>query len=128
MNIINSIISILTLIFSAGTFGFSLYEKCERRKAHLNGSISFKPNIDGVLTIKNSGQAIARNVRLECLNDSIDIFHRHDMILPCDIPPQESININICFYEGYKPRIHVRFIWDDNSDKNNIEEQVLSLR
>lgn len=102
-------------------------EDLESKKAAIRGNIV--KGIKGKRTLKvyNSGRAIARNIRIEGL-DVEGLFHRADEVFPYELMnPQDYTEVNIMLFNNCAPTIKLKYIWDDESGKNNEFEQVLTL-
>ena len=102
-------------------------EDLESKKAAIRGNIV--KGLKGKMTLKvyNSGRAIARNIRIEGL-DVEGLFHRADEVFPYELMnPQDYTEVNIMLFNNCAPTIKLKYIWDDESGKNNEFEQVLTL-
>lgn len=102
-------------------------EDLESKKAAIRGNIV--KGLKGKRTLKvcNSGRAIARNIRIEGL-DVEGLFHRADEVFPYELMnPQDYTEVNIMLFNNCAPTIKLKYIWDDESGKNNEFEQVLTL-
>lgn len=102
-------------------------EDLESKKAAIRGNIV--KNLKGNRTLKvyNSGRAIARNIRIEGLGVE-GLFHRADEVFPYELMnPQDYTEVNIMLFNNCAPTIKLKYIWDDESGKNNEFEQVLTL-
>ena len=146
MEIWSLIISILALLFSAFTYlmhdkklkvqerkineyQLRLFEKedIENQKAAIRGNIVKGLKGNRALKVFNSGRATARNIRIDGL-DVNGLFHRADELFPYELMnPQDYTEIFICPTLGCPHTIKLKYIWDDESGKNNEYEQVLTL-
>lgn len=152
MNISN-LISIISLIFSVFAFYYSRKykeiesklnkleiekikeEKIEKKKANIVAEFVKinKPNssISNKLQIKNIGNIAAKNIRIELLEkkQGIDILEKSK--LPLDkLYPKQSVNLiaSISFsVSGSTPKIKIKFIWDDDFQKNREEIQEVLI-
>ena len=146
MEIWSLIIAILALLFSAFTYlkhdkklkdqarkineyQVKKIEKddLESKKAAIRGNIV--KGLKGNRTIKvyNSGRAIARNIRIEGL-DVEGLFHRADEVFPYELMnPQDYTEVNIMLSSNCSPTVKLKYIWDDESGKDNEYEQVLTI-
>ena len=99
----------------------------ESKKVAIRGNIVKGLKGKGTLKVYNSGRAIARNIRIEGL-DVEGLFHRADEVFPYELMnPQDYTEVNIMLFNNCAPTIKLKYIWDDESGKNNEFEQVLTL-
>lgn len=102
-------------------------EDLESKKAAIRGNIVKGLKGNRTLKVYNSGRAIARNIRIEGL-DVEGLFHRADEVFPYELMnPQDYTEVNIMLFNNCAPTIKLKYIWDDESGKNNEFEQVLTL-
>ena len=102
-------------------------EDLESKKAAIRGNIVKGLKGKRTLKVYNSGRAIARNIRIEGL-DVEGLFHRADEVFPYELMnPQDYTEVNIMLFNNCAPTIKLKYIWDDESGKNNEFEQVLTL-
>ena len=102
-------------------------EDLESKKAAIRGNIVKGLKGHRTLKVYNSGRAIARNIRIEGL-DVEGLFHRADEVFPYELMnPQDYTEVNIMLFNNCAPTIKLKYIWDDESGKNNEFEQVLTL-
>lgn len=102
-------------------------EDLESKKAAIRGNIVKGLKGNRTLKVYNSGRAIARNIRIEGLGVE-GLFHRADEVFPYELMnPQDYTEINIMLFNNCSPTIKLKYIWDDESGKNNEFEQVLTL-
>lgn len=102
-------------------------EDLESKKAAIRGNIVKGLKGKRTLKVYNSGRAIARNIRVEGL-DVEGLFHRADEVFPYELMnPQDYTEVNIMLFNNCAPTIKLKYIWDDESGKNNEFEQVLTL-
>lgn len=102
-------------------------EDLESKKAAIRGNIVKGLKGKRTLKVYNSGRAIARNIRIEGL-DVEGLFHRADEVFPYELMnPQDYTEVNIMLFNNCAPTIMLKYIWDDESGKNNEFEQVLTL-
>lgn len=146
MEIWSLIIAILALLFSAFTYfkhdkklkdqerkineyQLKKIEKddLESKKAAIQGNIVKGLKGNRMLKVYNSGRAIARNIRIEGL-DVEGLFHRADEIFPYELMnPQDYTEVHIMLFNNCSPTIKLKYIWDDESGKDNEYEQVLTI-
>ena len=102
-------------------------EDLESKKAAIRGNIVKGLKGKRTLKVYNSGRAIARNIRIEGL-DVEGLFHRADEVFPYELMnPQDYTEVNIMLFNNCAPTIKLKYIWDDESGKNNEFEQALTL-
>ena len=102
-------------------------EDLESKKAAIRGNIVKGLKGKRTLKVYNSGRAIARNIRIEGL-DVEGLFHRADEVFPYELMnPQDYTEVNIMLFNNCASTIKLKYIWDDESGKNNEFEQVLTL-
>lgn len=102
-------------------------EDLESKKAAIRGNIVKGLKGKRTLKVYNSSRAIARNIRIEGL-DVEGLFHRADEVFPYELMnPQDYTEVNIMLFNNCAPTIKLKYIWDDESGKNNEFEQVLTL-
>ena len=81
-------------------------------------------NDEGVsnLTITNQGCAIAKNIRIIGLDS---LLYDVNTTLPCDLLPNEEIEITITHTKDTPSSAHIVCIWDDEySDGHKCERQL----
>ncbi len=81
------------------------------------------------LKVFNKGKAIARNVRLERLDDS-DLLMQHDIDEKFPVPILEQhqwVELLAVVHMQSAPRAHIKLIWDDDHAKDNIKELTPSV-
>lgn len=140
------IIAILALLFSAFTYlkhdkklkdqerkindyQLKKIEKddLESKKAAIRGNIIKSPKGHVTLKVYNSGRAAARNIRVEGLEIS-GLFHNAAGLLPYKLMnPQDYTEITINPLTDSLSIIDLKYIWDDESGKDNEYEQVLTI-
>lgn len=140
------IMSVLALLSSGFTFWFydrklkrqdakineyqlKQFEAAEqdRKKAQIRGNIY--PNTKGGRTFRiyNAGHSKATNIRIEGL-DNAKIAHNGRRIFPYELMnPQDYTELTLHLYIGGPSTLKVKYIWDDESGKDNEFEQVLTL-
>lgn len=101
-------------------------EESENKKALIRGNIIMGNKGRRVLKIFNSGKAVARNIRVEYLGDMEYIFPRDDHFPYELLNPQDSSEIFLLLSEGAS-KLHIKFIWDDDSNNDNEFIQMLTL-
>lgn len=103
-------------------------EDLESKQAAIRGTI-VKGLKSGNRTLKvyNSGRALARNIRIEGL-DVAGMFHQANTLFPYELMnPQDYTEVFILLANGYPSTIKLKYIWDDESGKDNEFEQVLTV-
>ncbi len=102
-------------------------EDLESKKAAIRGNIVKGLKGKRTLKVYNSGRAIARNIRIEGL-DVEWMLHSADEFFPYELMnPQDYTEMTIHLVMGCPATIKLKYIWDDESGKNNEFEQVLTL-
>lgn len=101
-------------------------EDSENKKALIKGNIVKVNKGSRVLKIFNSGKSVARNIRIEYLGDMEYIFPRDEHFPYELLNPQDGSEIFLLLSEGAS-KFHVKFIWDDDSKKDNEFTQMLTL-
>lgn len=99
----------------------------ESKKAAIRGNIIKGLKGNRTLKVYNSGRAIARNIRIEGL-DVEGLFHRADEVFPYELMnPKDYTEVNIMLSSNCSPTVKLKYIWDDESGKDNEYEQVLTI-
>ena len=140
------IISVIALLFSGFTFLFydrklkrqdakineyqlKQFEAAEqdRKKAQIRGNIIKGQKGARIMKIYNSGRASAHNIRIEGLDmDGIAIMNKE--IFPYELMnPQDYTELTFHLFYGCPATLRIKYIWDDESGKDNEFEQVLTL-
>lgn len=101
-------------------------EESENKKALIKGNIVKGNKGSRVLKIFNSGKSVARNIRVEYLGDMEYIFPRDDHFPYELLNPQDGSEIFLLLAEGAS-KLHVKFIWNDDSKNDNEFIQMLTL-
>ena len=99
----------------------------DRKKAQIRGNIY--PNAKGGRTFRiyNAGHSKATNIRIEGL-DNAGLIHNGRRIFPYELMnPQDytELTLHLCF--GSPSTLKIKYVWDDESGKDNEFEQVLTL-
>lgn len=102
-------------------------EESERKKALIKGNI-VKVNKKGVRVLKvfNSGKSVARNIRVEYLEDMKHIFPADDHFPYELLNPQDNSEIFLTVTAGAST-LHIKFIWNDDFKNDNEFIQILTL-
>ena len=102
-------------------------EENEKKKAHIKGNIVTHSKGLRKFVIFNAGKATAYNIRTEILSDMNGIFY--DEIKPFEmLNPQYSFDNILHLAYGHLPTLKVKYIWDDEFEKNREFLQVLDLK
>ena len=101
-------------------------EETENKKALVKGHIVTGNKGSRMLKVFNSGKAVARNIRVEYLGDMKYIVPRDDHFPYELLNPQDSSEIFLMLFEGAS-KLHIKFIWDDDSKNDNEFTQMLTL-
>lgn len=140
------VISVVALLFSGFTFLFydrklkrqdakiNEYQlkqleaaEQESKKAQIRGNIYPKAKGGRTFKIYNAGQSKARNIRIEGLDDA-EVIHNGQGLFPYELMnPQDYTELALHLYIGSPSTLKVKYIWDDESGKDNEFEQVLTL-
>ncbi len=140
------VISVAALLFSGFTFLFydrklkrqdakineyqlKQLEAAEQdsKKAQIRGNIYPKAKGSRTFKIYNAGQSKATNIRIEGLSDA-NVIHNGQRIFPYELMnPQDYTELTLHLYMGSPSTLKVKYIWDDESGKDNEFEQVLTL-
>lgn len=151
MEITSLIISIVSLVLGAFTFWFydrktkrqdakiNEYqlknfeeEETKKKKASVRGNVAKGlKNSARTLKIFNSGDAVAKNVRLELLSCPDSVYCDLEDIFPYRLMnPQDNISIDfsVCKCEGETDKkLEIKLIWDDDFQNDNSIEQVFVI-
>lgn len=152
MQIASFITSIISALIAIGGFIFSLvkYRKHEKildgqqktinqyqiKKIQAEEEMSKKAKVDGnimrdtkssvKLRIFNSGQANARNVRIQIIGETNGLIM--DEMEPIElINPLKNHDYRIMLCEGHQETIKIQFMWDDDFQNDNISEAHLQI-
>ena len=99
----------------------------DSKKGQIRGNIIKGQKGARTLKIYNSGRAIARNIRIEGINTE-DIAVMNNGLFPYELMnPQDYTELNLFIIGRYTPKLQVKYIWNDESGKDNEFEQVLTL-
>jgi hypothetical protein len=102
-------------------------EENEQKKAHIKGNIIPYAKGHRKLMILNAGKATAYNIRTEILSDTKGIFYSE--IEPYEmLNPQDNFENSMHLAYGHLPTLKVKYIWDDEFEKNREFLQVLDLK
>ncbi|MEG1553773.1 MAG: hypothetical protein RR363_01985 [Rikenellaceae bacterium] len=101
-------------------------EESENKKAQIKGNIEKIRSGSRTLRIRNNGKSDARNIRIEYLGDMNGIIPR-DNHFPYELlTPQDNTEIHLFLCEG-ATKLSIKYIWDDDFQKDNEFAQVLTL-
>ncbi len=75
----------------------------------------------------NSAKSKALNVRLEFISDTKGIYANNNPFPYKLLNPQDSTEIIFHLTVGHPETIEIKFIWDDDFQKDNEFTQVLTL-
>jgi len=106
---------------------FELEDK-EKKKALVKGNIVKEEKGKLILKVFNSGKANAYNVRLEFMSKMNNIIYSDNIFPYQKLLPQDGTSITMQMCIGCADTIEVKFMWDDDSQKDNENTQVLTLR
>lgn len=101
-------------------------EEQANKKADIRAEISQNTKGPRTLRIWNNGRAIARNIRLEGLNQVLLITIN---IFPCEIlKPQDYREVKFeAPFAGLSNSLTLKLIWDDESGQDNVTTKVITL-
>ena len=104
-------------------------EKNEKSMAAIRANVIKHDKGRRVIKIFNSGKAIARNIRVEVLNDDHGlIFLDFNDRFPFPfMNPQDSSEFSGFITEAPTNNLHLKIIWDDSSGENRTYNQLLTL-
>lgn len=106
---------------------FELEDK-EKKKALVKGNIVKEEKGKLILKVFNSGKANAYNVRLEFMSKMNNIIYSDNIFPYQKLLPQDGTSITMQMCIGCADTIEVKFMWDDDLQKDNENTQVLTLR
>lgn len=101
-------------------------EEVDRKKAYIRGNI-IQGSRPGSRTLKifNAGQSEARNIKVEWLDETDEVFVRDDFSVVGNLTPQNSRSFNMVLTVGHPKVMNLRYTWeDDYSIENSSEEQI----
>ena len=147
MAVASLIISCLSLLL--GGFSFWLYDRKikkqdaiineyrikqfetkqeEEKKAVIRANIIKEEKGKRTMKIYNSGKAVAYNIRIKFQSDMNEIVY-DDKLFPYEkLMPQDCTSLSLLrICTGASNKINVKFIWDDDFQKDNYNTQVLTL-
>lgn len=100
----------------------------EAKKAKISGTTRKSSQSATILTIKNNGKSIARNIRVVGLNGGKYCFYGPD-ILPYEfLNPGDSFDLKFTANLASLYKEKVTYYWDDDFTDNNHLEQIISVR
>ena len=99
-----------------------------RHKAIIRGNI-IKGYRGGTNTLKifNAGAAIARNIRVEWLNENDNVILTSDFTEIGELTPQNSRSYTLHLTIGHPETMNLRYSWDDDYATGNKLEESLQL-
>ena len=102
-----------------------------RQKAIIRGNIvkGYKGYKGSASTLKifNAGQSIARNVRVEWLNEDDRVIMNSDFSEIGELTPQNSRSYALHLCIGHPETMNLRYHWDDDYASGNTLEESLQL-
>jgi len=103
-------------------------EETTKKKAQVKGNMIKEDRGKRTLKVFNAGKAIARNIRIEYLSDMNGVFISNENLFPYEmLNPQDSTEIHMVLTTSSNDTLKIRLLWDDEYQKNNFFEQVLTL-
>lgn len=102
-------------------------EEVEIKKAQIRGNIVKGEKGKRTLKVFNSAKSKALNVRLEFISDTKGIYANNNPFPYKLLNPQDSTEIIFHLTVGHPETIEIKFIWDDDFQKDNEFTQVLTL-
>ncbi len=103
-------------------------EKEERLKAKIRGNIFTDRNAGyRNLRIFNDGISNANNIRIEWLNPHSSVTFLNELENIEALTPQNKREFRIMLCIGAPDTIHLRYIWDDEFQADNVLEEILQL-
>lgn len=99
-----------------------------RKKAVIRGNI-IKGYKGGASTLKifNAGMATARNVRVEWLNENVNVIITSDFSDIGELTPQNSRSYALHLAIGHPETMNLRYSWDDDFSEGNQITELLQL-
>ena len=79
------------------------------------------------LRIFNAGKSIARNIRIEWLNEDSTVILNSPLEVIDDLTPQNNRDYRITLISGHPQTMRLRYTWDDDFKKDNTLEESLQL-
>lgn len=99
-----------------------------RKKAVIRGNIIPSYGLGlSLLKIFNAGAAIARNVRVEWLNEDENVILTNDFSDIGELTPQNSRSYTLHLTIGHPDTMKLRYSWDDDFAEGNQIEESLQL-
>ena len=101
-------------------------EEVSAKKANIKGNIIRDTKSGVALKIFNSGESNANNVRVEIISSTDGLLLRK--IEPIElINPHRNFDFHISLCEGHVGSIKLRYTWDDEYAKGNVNEEHLQI-
>ncbi len=103
-------------------------EKEDLLKASIKGNI-FPASQRGSyhLRIFNAGKSIAKNIRIEWLNEDETVILLSPFEVIEDLTPQNNRDYRIALVKGHPQTMRLRYTWDDDFKTDNTLEESLQL-
>ena len=103
-------------------------EKEDLLKASIKGNIFPASHRGGRhLRIFNAGKSVARNVRVEWLNEDQTVILHSSFEVIEDLTPQNFRDYRISLVNGHPQTMRLRYTWDDDFKTDNTLEEGLQL-
>lgn len=103
-------------------------EQDEKKKALVKGNC-YPGSQRGIRIVKifNSGKSVAKNVRIEWLNEDQTVQFLKPFEIIEDITPQNSREFKAVLMNGCPDTLRLRYTWDDEYKTGNTQEESLQL-
>lgn len=103
-------------------------EKEDLLKASIKGNIFPASQRGGRhLRIFNAGKSVARNIRVEWLNEDQTVILHSSLEVIEDLTPQNYRDYRISLINGHPQTMRLRYTWDDDFKTDNTLEEGLQL-
>ena len=103
-------------------------EKEDLLKAIIKGNVYPASRRGGLhLRIFNAGKSIARNIRIEWLNEDSRVILNSPFEVIDDLTPQNYRDYRITLINGHPHIMRLRYTWDDDFKNDNTLEESLQL-
>lgn len=103
-------------------------EKIEQNKAFIKANFVPGNGSNNKVMVFNAGKCAARNINFEILSEDQNFIILNQDIFPFALlNPQESTVLRLTTYMGSPDTLRIRLTWDDDHDKDNMFEQILTL-
>lgn len=98
----------------------------ENKKALLRAEVTDR-GTNPKIAITNTGPAVAKNIRVDGLDKCGTMLIVSNALPRPSLDPQCSIELS-CYPDKSSPRtLHIELLWDDESNQNNSQQQVLTF-